>query len=597
VTPWVIAAAAGALTALLQYGAAPGRAAVPALLRAAAVALVVALLLDAPLGGRRAQPPFAALDASASWLRAGDSAAWLEAGSRLRRAGADSTFLFGDSLRRAAAQPGSPVDASSAVRPAVERALAAGRALVVVTDGELDDPSALGALPPGSRVDVVPRRARPDAAVAALEAPRAAVGGDTVEMRARLVAGGAGAPAGSVALLVGGRRVAAEAVEALAPFAERALAFRARVPDEDGEVFVRAVWAAPGDGEPRNDTLTTTLDVSAAAAAVFVSTSPDYDARYALEVLRGALSLPTRGYLRVAPGNWRVEGTLAPIAESEVRRIVRAAPLVILHGDTLALGRPRDATRGAVALLVPPREGSADWYAVGAPASPIAAALAGIAWDSLPPIAVGPAPRGSWDGLEVREGRRGDRRVPIAGTEGVRRSVVVAAAGLWRWQFRGGATADAYATLWGSLFDWLAAERSDLRAALPADAVVRAGEPVRWRRGGAGDSTVVVALARRGGNARADSVTLHFPDGATIAEGRPLAAGVYDVRVRGGSTVLAVNASRELLPRQATVQAGRVGAGPVLAEAPRLRAVGWAYAIALALLCAEWLARRRLGLR
>jgi len=597
-TSWLAAIAAGVAMALLQYGTAPGRSVLPAALRAAAVATVVALLLDVQLGPRRAVAPFGALDASASWLRASDTTAWRSAAARLRRAGVDSSFLFGDSVRPASAPPGSPPDLASAVRPAVERALAAGRPLVVITDGELDDPAALASLPPGSRVEVVERPARPDGALSALDAPRAAVGGDSIEVRARLAAGAAGAPAGTVELYVGARRVATATVEALGAYAERAVGFRARVPDGDGETLVRAVFAAR-DAEPRNDTLTTTLDVSAAAGAVFVSTSPDYDARYALEVLRGALSLPTRGYLRIAPGVWRVEGSLAPVTEAEVRRVARAAPLLILHGDSLVLGSPRQVTAGALALLVPPApDVAADWYAVGAPPSPVAAALTGIPWDSLPPVAVGPvAARGSWEGLEVRQGRRGERRVAVVGVEGVRRSVLVAAAGLWRWQFRGGASADAYATLWGSLFDWLAAERTDVRAALPADPLVRAGEVVRWRRGGAGDTVVVATLVRRGAPRSADSVTLRFAPGATIAESAPLAAAIYDVRIRGGSVVLAVNPSREWIPRPATVRPGRIGSGPTLADPPRLRSVSWVYALALALLCAEWLARRRLGLR
>jgi hypothetical protein len=82
-----------------------------------------------------------------------------------------------------------------------------------------------------------------------------------------------------------------------------------------------------------------------------------------------------------------------------------------------------------------------------------------------------------------------------------------------------------------------------------------------------------------------------------VTESQPLAAGVYDVRMRGGSAVLAVNPSREWLPRPRTVRSGRVGSGAPLGDAPRLRSLGWAYALTLALLCAEWLTRRRVGLR
>src|SRR4029079_4938350 len=98
----------------------------------------------------------------------------------------------------------------------------------------------------------------------------------------------------------------------------------------------RAGVSVAGDAEPRNDTLAIAVDLSRAASAVFVSTSPDFDARYALAVLRGALAVPTRGSFRVAPGAWRVDGSLAPISEADVRAAFRDAPVAILHGDTAA---------------------------------------------------------------------------------------------------------------------------------------------------------------------------------------------------------------------------------------------------------------------
>ncbi|MBX6333336.1 MAG: hypothetical protein IRY91_15930, partial [Gemmatimonadaceae bacterium] len=157
-------------------------------------------------------------------------------------------------------------------------------------------------------------------------------------------------------------------------------------------------------------------------------------------------------------------------------------------------------------------------------------------------------------------------------------------------------SADAFATFWGSIFDWLSAERPDPRAAIPAEGALRAGETVRWRRGSGTDS-VVVALVQRRGAARADTVTLHFGSGASVAESDPLPAGIYDVRIPGGAAVLAVNASRELLPRAPTVRAGPVGGAAAFADQPRLRAIGWAYLLLIAALCAEWLLRRKGGLR
>jgi hypothetical protein len=386
-------------------------------------------------------------------------------------------------------------------------------------------------------------------------------------------------------------------VQPLAAFGERTVSARARVPNVPGATLVRAIVTAAGDAESRNDTLTTVLEVSPAAGAVLVSTSPDLDAREALALLRGALALPTRGFYRVAPGVWRQDGSLAPANEGEIRAIVREAPLVVLHGDTGVFGAPRSATKGALALFSPPSDGSADWYATSAPASPVSAALSAAAWDSLAPLDVADkVPAGDWVALETRRGRRFESRNAIVGREGARRTVIVGASGFWRWRVRPGVGTDAFGALWGGLFDWLSGGRTDARAAVNADAVVHAGDPVRWRRGSGEDSVVSVVLTRRGAPARSDSMTLRFNTGDNIVESRPLASGVYDVQTPGGPSVLAVNPSRELYPRR-TITSGAVGRGGSMADAPRLRSLGWVYAIVIIALCTEWLIRRRLGLR
>ena len=605
-SPWILAALAGLVFAFLQYAGRDlrlgARALAPAVLRAVAITLLAALLLDAPAGRRKPLATWVALDASASWRRGGDTSAWQRAWREVRAARPESLFLFGDSLRarRGTDSLTTPTDLASVARPAVERALGRGHPLIVVTDGELADPEVLNELPAGSRVIVEPHRAGSDLAVASLELPRAVVSGDTVELRVGLVAGASGSPAGTLAITVGDASVLSVPVDALAPYAERALTVRAKMEGREGPTVVRAIVRAPGDAEAHNDTLAMAIDLSRAASAVFVSTSPDFDARYALSVLRGALAVPTRGYFRVAPGAWRVDGSLGPISEADVRAAFRDAPVAILHGDTAAFGPPRNATSGPLALVVPASTSDGEWYAADAPPSPLAAALSGLPWDSLPPITVGAAPpAGQWRALEVRRGREEDRRVIIAGSDTPRRLVIVAASGLWRWRFRGGASADAFTALWGSLFDWLAAERADRRAAVPSGIVARAGEPVRWHRGSATDSSVLVVLRRvaRNDSTRVDSVTLRFHGDATIAESPSLPPGLYTATVRGGSTMLAVNNAREWLPRAPRVKAGAIGGGVPVDSAPRLRSAGWAYALLLILLCAEWVVRRRLGMR
>ena len=167
-----------------------------------------------------------------------------------------------------------------------------------------------------------------------------------------LSAGTGGAKNGTLTLSLEGRPIAAMPLDSLPPFGERTVTLRARFEGAPGPAVLRAVVSSSGDTEPRNDTLSIAIDLSRAASAVFVSTSPDFDARYALAVLRGALGIPTRGFFRVAPGEWRVEGALTPVPETEVRQAVRDAPVAIMHGDTAAFGPPRATTLGPLALIV-----------------------------------------------------------------------------------------------------------------------------------------------------------------------------------------------------------------------------------------------------
>jgi hypothetical protein len=597
-SPWLLALAVGIIIALIQYGVrdlrSGGPSMVAALLRIAAVTLLMALLLDAPAARARPVSTWAALDASLSMTR-GDSAVWRAAADTLRRAGAESVFVFGDSVRRGSATA-PPHDLSTQLRPAVERALGAGHPLVVITDGEIDDPDAARGLPAGSRIVVLAHPVHRDLAVSSIDVPRAVVSGDTIEARVGVVAGSGGAHAGTLTVALEGRTIATSPIDSLAPFAERTIVVKSKLEGSSGPSILRAIVASAGDAESRNDTASVTIDLSRAATAVFVSTSPDFDARYALAVLRGSLGIPTRGFFRVAPGEWRIEGALTPVSESDVRQAVHEAPVAIIHGDTSAFGPPRSITLGPLALIVTSST-EGEWYPSAAPSSPLAAALSGLVWDSLPPVGIATnPPKGTWEGVEARRGRGEERKPIVVGTDEPRRVAIIAASGLWRWRFRGGVASDAFTAFWGSIFDWLAAERADHRAAVPDDRMLRAGDPVRWRRGSPTDSAVIVTLHQRG-TARVDSLMLRFAGNASVTETRPLRPGIYDVTTRGGSSLLAVNPSREWLPRPPRVAAGAVR-GAISADlGPRLRNAGWAYALAIVLLCAEWILRRKRGMR
>ena len=596
---WLLAALAGVLAAVVQYGRgllAP-RTLPLAILRALSAALIVALLLGAPGGRASTMTPDVALDASESWLRASDSSAWKAAVDSAARIGG-VVHRFGDSLRVASSVE-APGDHASRLRGVADAATGSGRPVVIITDGELDEPELLPALPRGSRTLVIPRREGADAAVLALEAPHALLAGDTVTARVTLTAGAVGSPAAHVELRLDDVVLDTLATPALGAYGERVVSLRGVAAGAERGALLRAIVRAPGDREPRNDTLSLGVDVTRAPAAVFVSTAPDYDAREAVSALRGVTSLPTRAFYRVAPGMWRIDGGLARVEERTVRDAVRDAPMAVLHGDTAVFGAPRIASRGALLLFAPPPNDEGEWFAAAAPASPIAPLLAGIPFDSLPPLSVAPLlPRGEWQGLVTRRGGSpDDRRVALVGWETPRRIAVLGASGFWRWRFRGGVRSDAYAALFGALYDWLAAGRTDRRAVVPDGEPLRAGMPVTWRRGAPTDSVASAVLVRRDGTAQRRTVTVRFADGASVAETSALPAGIYDVTTAGGTSVLAVNQSREWLPRRASVQSGAVGGEPALGEAPALRDRAWLYALVVLMLCAEWLLRRRVGLR
>ena len=599
-TDWLIAAAVGTIAAALLYGrrraagpTAAWRLALGAA-RAAALALVVALLLDAPLGRARPAPPEVFIDASLSMTReSGELAA--VARDSASAIGADSVWLFGDSVRAAGAAS-DPSDGSTVVRPIVERTMASGRPAILITDGEVQDSSALDALASGSRIMVLARAPKRDGAVVSLESPRAAVQGDSLDLRVAVAAGARGAGSGSLGILLGELELGRWPMPAMSPWSERQVEVRVRAQGGvDGPQILRAALRTADDAEPRNDTLAATIELSRAASAVVVSTSPDQDVRFAIAVLRGALALPTRGFLRVAPGMWRHEGSLTPAAEAEVRGALRDAPIAIIHGDTMIFGPPRAATLGPLALMIPAEE-EGEWYPVATPPSPLSAALAAIPLDSLAPLAAGSPSTGDWVALEARRGRESPRRPIVVGSDAPRRVVTVTASGFWRWRFRGGAGGDAFAAMWGGIFDWLAAERADRRGAVPEATLVRAGQAIRWRRGSTADSIVRVVI-QPGAAGPPDTLTLRFGPGTAVQESVSLPPGIYEALVPGGRALLAVNPSAELLPGRPRLRSGSVGMRRHVDEARRARNNSALYAVVVLLLCGEWIARRRLGLR
>lgn len=626
---WILALALGVAVAWLAYGRvgtlARPRAILLGALRALAVTLVAAILFGAPSAPPRPAAPVVAIDVSASSRRAvGDEnsavKAWRErlAEAATRDApGSEAFVIVGDSIRDIRASDIATLhsdDQGSRVRAAVDRAASLGRPLVLLTDGEIDDAESLAEAPAGSIVRVLAKAPRTDAAIADMAVPTSATAGDTITVAVTVTAGTAATPDAQLRVLVDGVAPLQLPVPALGALTSTRVTTAIALPRGARTAIVRAVVIVPGDAEPRNDTLSSAIDIGDRPSAVFVSTAPDLDVREALVVLRGALNVPTRAFLRVAPGIWRVEGSLAPISEDEVKSQAGAAGMLIVHGDTA--WRPRVAARsatGAKALWVPApptaiaRAGEVartpEWYASGVPASPLASALAGLPLDSLPPLTLAGPARGAMPVLTAQLGKRGDAVPAIAArTENGVRTIVVSGSGYAGWALRGGRSAEAFGALWGAIFDWLAAGRGDVRAARPIASLLRAGDPVAWRRGGA-DSIVAVRLIRRGPGATSgtsgspDSLTLRFTGASFETTSPSVAAGVYDVQAEGGASVLVVNASREWVPRAPTVRDGVLSRGALSSDAPRLADAGWPFVLALLLLCGEWIGRRAGGYR
>src|SRR5207249_7401074 len=207
--------------------------------------------------------------------------------------------------------------------------------------------------------------------------------------------------------------------------------------------------------------------------------------------------VPVRSFVKVEPRSeaWRDAATLAPVPGSQVAQAVGAAQLVARAGDAAALAR--FVPHGAVLEWPTARGREGDWYVQPPGASPLAGALAGIAWDSLPPATwvADLAPESSAVAvLSARLARRGASRpvVVLAEREG-RRRAAIAAGGLYRWAFRGGASAEAYRALVAGLTDWLLAGGTGSgERFLPVTTVTANGLPLQWRWTAAGEPRDVV---------------------------------------------------------------------------------------------------------
>jgi hypothetical protein len=577
---------------------------VPLAFRAVAWTALGLLLinLSCPVRGA-ALRPLVLLDASLSlgaaggrWREARDSAAsWGEVrGFGDERLGSDTLPSRGRSL----------------LAPALLAASGTDRAIMVVSDGEIED---LRDIPPDilarSEVRLFPREQRPDLAITQVSGPARVSAGDSIPLEVTVQAVGASArDTVRVEVLAGSTRVGARTVRLGGQAGGRT---RLVVPPSalsPGDHLLRVALAGNQDSEPRTDSRIHLVTVARTPGVVFLAGPADWDSRFLHQTLRDVSQLPMRGYVRIEGNRWRSMIDLRPIPTEQVRRAARRADLLILKGGVV------DFADGSLARGIwswPSGEGGetpvpGDWYLSATDASPVSGAFLSQPVDSFPPmiqlIPMEARPR-DWVALYAQLGRRGPQRPAVLGRqEGRARRVTVAADGFWRWAFRGGSSEQSYRSWVAATASWLLGGADSARGvARPVQAVVPNGRPVLFEWVGSGppvpqgvswSTTAEPASTSR----RQRPDTLHF-DG----EGRAaawLSPGDYRYRLSsGGSGTVAVEQySDELLPRAVTLtpHPGRV-------RRPTSRTAArdwlWLFGICVLALSGEWLVRRRLGLR
>lgn len=559
-----------------------------------AIGLLI-LNISCPVAGRPKRP-LVLLDGSLSMDAPGGR--WTEARDSALSTGDVRTF--GD---EGSSTDTTPTRGRSLLRPALTAAAASNRPVVVVTDGEIED---AGDIPPEllgrAAVQIFPRQPRGDIALVNVAGPSRVTAGDSIvlEVEARAVAG-AGADSLEVEVLSGSKTVSSRRLRVSDGATGRSrLAFPSAAIGP-GDHVLRVRLAGAGDEEPRTDTRLHLVTVAPTPGVVLLAAPADWDSRFLYHALRDVAQLPVRGYARLDGDRWRSMSDLSTVSAERVRQAALRADLLILKGD------PGSLAEGSAARGIwrwPSGETGAspipgDWYLSGAEVSPIAGAFLGQPVDSFPPATqlrqLQPGP-GGWIGLTAQLGRRGAARPAVTGRqEGRVRSVSVAADGLWRWAFRGGASEQSYRTWVAATASWLLGGADSARGvASPIRPVVQSGRPLvfEWTGRGAAVASPVVWTGPEG--PRAD--TLRF-DGAGRA-GVRLPAGQYRYRFAGGGggTVAVEEYSDELLPSPTTL-ASRTARVPRPEGRTAARDWLWLFGICVLALSIEWLARRRLGLR
>jgi hypothetical protein len=408
---------------------------------------------------------------------------------------------------------------------------------------------------------------------------------------------------------------------------------RLPAPRDTGWLRYRLLVSLPGDRFAADDAKTAYTEVDPEEGGlVLLSLQPDWEPRFLLPVLAQVTGLDPTGFLGLSGGRFLRLGSGAqigpPVNEAEVRAALSGADFVVLHG--LGAGAP-DWVRTTLAeaprsIVFPSDQAGAfasgvevlphldgEWYPTpDLPPSALAASLSGADLTGLPPLTdILPllTPVAAATPIPLQRQGLGPAEAALALNEnGGRRRVVVLASGFWRWAFREGPDREAYRRLWAGVAGWLlaSAPQDGTTGVRPAKRVWSASEPMEWQAPGSIGEGVGFTLAL------GDSVVLDTTvvvDGAGLALTRALPIAEYSYRVTNAGEEGAIGSGRieseghslELLRRPVDMSTGVTdedeGRRTRTALGPPLRTHPAPYLVILVLLSAEWIGRRRGGLR
>jgi len=617
-----------------------------AVVRAAALVVVLLLLFDPRLPGADAggaPSRWVLLDASVSMSAVDEDGrtAWSRASERAQELESDGWSIVrfgGERLDLGTGSDVGPVVPTSRLLPALEAAAESGaREVRVLSDLRFEDAVALRAAAERLPLEVAfePFEGAPaNRGIGRFEVPDMPTPDEEALARIEVI-GGAPGDSIDVEILEEGAQVATVRVAAPSPGLRAVAEATLPPPAASGRVrYTARVGGSPesssgapgpGDGFAADDEFVTYTNVGfEGGGLVLVSFRPDWEPRHLLPVLEDVTGLSGAGYLRAGPDRYvrsgRAANRGAPVDSATVRRAAGEAALLVLHGlgaeaepwvtPLLASGGrvlviPSDV-RGAAAAgvtVAPAREG--EWYASpDVPTSPIAGALTGVELQGLPPlrnvmVADAPNPQPVLQ-LQLRGAGAPENAFHLVGEDGARR-VVALSSGYWRWAARDEGRI-AYRSLWSGLAGWLlAGERVAAAEPRPASWTVPSDQPVPWvlpndsasyRVSISADGATAVDTLLGGGTG-ATTASLP-PDTYTYqvlgAAGDTVGTGRFDVVTSTLDMLPAVADPLEMAPPTGTVV-------PLEASGRPLRTSPLPYLLVIALLCGEWIVRRRSGLR